>query len=116
MKDNSKTYHLVPEKCGMGTNLMGYKDDDLKRISYSYLHGDLQHKANYDIFAFYGDVPEGAGIYKGFVEFPDIKIDCTIFLWKCNENKGLQGLVVANDDKESFEDAKIKYNKKEYCI
>src|ERR1035437_1459991 len=114
MEDNSKTYHLVPEKSG--ANLMGYKDDELKRISYSYLHGDLEDKAHYDIYSFYGDVPEGAGIYKGFVEFPDMKIDCTIFLWKCNEGKGLQGLVVANDDKEHFEDAKTKYEKEEYFI
>lgn len=116
MEDKSKLYHLVPEKCGTRTNLMGYKDDELKRISFSYLHGDLEHKAHYDIYSFYGDVPEGAGIYKGFVEFPDMKIDCTIFLWKCNEDKGLQGLVVANDDKEFFEDAKTKYEKKEYVI
>jgi hypothetical protein len=117
MEDNSKKYHLVPEVCGTGTNLLGYKDEDLKRISYSYLHGDLEHKAHYDIYSFYGDVPQGAGIYNGFVEFPDMKIDCTIFLWKSDcGSKGLQGLVVANDDKESFEDAKAKYEKEEYFI
>jgi hypothetical protein len=118
MEDNSKQYHLVPEISGNGTstNLMGYNDNELKRVNFSYLHGDLQEKANYDIFSFYGDIPTEEGIYKGFVEFPDVKIECTIFLWKCNEVKGLQGLVVANNDKESFEDAKTKYEKKEYFI
>ena len=99
---------------GMATispsKMFGYNE------SYFYLHGNLENKAHYDIFSFYGNVPERAGIYKGFVEFPDMKIDCTIFLWKCNENKGLQGLVVANNDKESFEDAKTKYEKEEYFI
>jgi hypothetical protein len=109
-------YHLVPEVCGTGTNLMGYGEDELKRISFSYLHGELQDKAGYNIFSFFKEIPKEEGIYKGFVEFLNEIVYCTIFLWKANDIKGLQGLVVANDDIEYLDDAKTKFENKDYFI
>jgi hypothetical protein len=116
MEEKAGLYHLVPEVCGTGTNLMGYSDDELKRISFSYLHGKVEDKAGYDIFSFFKKVPEAEGIYKGFVEFPNEIVFCTIFLWKANDTKGLQGLVVADNDIECFDDAKKKYENKDYFI
>jgi len=113
----SKKYHLVPFKLSGSGNIMSYKHNTVKRLSWTYLHGNLEEKAcehdGYDIYGIKGDMPNSEGIHKGYVEYPDGKIDCTIFLWEdpCLKEK-LMGLVVANDDKKSFNDAKSKYEKK----
>ena len=100
---------------------MGYPIGEVKRMSWTYLHGKLEKKAcehdGYDIFGFKGDMPDVEGIYKGFVEYPDEKIACTIFAWPDSSFKEkLQGLVVADDDEKSFADAENKYNLKESHI
>ncbi len=118
----SKKYHLVPECLGDCNNIMGYDSERVKRISYVYLHGALEDKAcefgGYDIFGFLDDVPEEVtGIYNGFVEYPDKRIDCTIFLWKDTMRPGsIHGLVVSKYDIKSYNYVIRKFSEKAFSI
>jgi len=118
----NKKYHLVPECQSSIDNIMGYEPDSIEGIYYTYLHGILESKAcehgGYDLYGFLGDVPaKETAILKGFVEYPDEKIDCTIFLWKdTTAQSRMHGLVVANDDEEHYQYAKKKFEEKALSI
>jgi hypothetical protein len=111
-----KTYKAVSYKCGESGTIVPMDQNRVFRLGFTYLHGKLENKAGYDIFGFVDAVPNEEGMFDVMVMFPDVEIKSTLFLWKCNETKGFQGLCVDNNDIEHFEDAKDKFTKKEYCI
>ncbi len=98
----------------------------IRRISYCYLHGNLQNDAGYDIFGFLdfiADVPVDKIDGEYYIE-PGIIEDgiypcefegkaCTFFYWNNKQRPGGHGgLVVYNDDKDAYEEAKECYNNK----
>jgi hypothetical protein len=101
----------------------------VKRISYCYLHGQLEADAEYDVFGFLdfiADVPQDDdGEY--YINHEIIKDGvypcqfegkpCTFFYWH-NEYRvaGHAGLVVYNDDIKSYEYAKKCYENKNVNI
>lgn len=100
-----------------GEPLVYFDEKRLKRLYWSYLHGELEEVAGYDIYMFVDKIPKKEGIYDVNVLYPDKQIESTLFLWESNVgSKGLQGLLVSKNDKDSFEDARNKYESKQYCI
>jgi hypothetical protein len=79
------------------------------RVTGTYLHGILQDKAQFDIFAFVNFVPNSTGIYPAKVL--TLSENATLFLW-VDKNDMVHGLVVDNDDKESVEYATKCYNER----
>lgn len=112
-----KTYKAVAYKCGESGTIVPMDENKVTRLGFTFLHGELETMAHYDIFGFIDDVPNEEGIFDVIALFPDdVEVKCTLFLWKCNEGKGFQGLCVAKTDKEYLKDAKGKYTRKEYSI
>ena len=114
---NERQYHLVPESRTSCEFMLAYEQERVERIPFVYLHGDLQRKAEsfdgWDIFGFLDEKPESEGVYHGFIEYPDGKIACTIFMWKwASGREEFHGLVVADDDKEFYEHAKKCFKEK----
>lgn len=80
---------------------------DNVRISGTYLHGELQDKAGFDIFSFVGQLPTCTGIYP--VKVLHFNLDATLYIW--NDHNGvIHGLVVENDDAEGIDFAIKRYN------
>lgn len=111
-----KKYTIIPCKCGGGYQT-DIAEDRLIRSSFSYLHGSLETLAGYDVYMFVDEAPIVEGIYPVVVILSGEKIESTAFLWEDKtRTKGLQGLVVANTDLEYYEDAKDKFDRKQYFI
>ena len=94
-----------------------YYDDNADlynvRIPQTYMHGELQEKAGYDIFAFVGECPKAVGVYP--VKVLKFDVDATLYLWKDNSQQ-VHGLVVENSDTESVQYAVKCYNDRVSCL
>lgn len=103
-----------------------YKDvKGVRRISYCYLHGALQNEVDYDIFGFldFIDVPIDKDSGEYYIE-PNAIEDgiypcefegnpCTFFYWKGKfSTPNHRGLVVYDNDEDSYKYAKECYEKK----
>jgi len=104
--------------------------EGVRRISYCYLHGQLQDDAGYDIFGFL-DFPaeikkdelngeryiDAEMIKEGIYPCEFERKPCTFFYWlEPSRPGGHGGLVVYDDDIESYEYAKECYESKEACL
>jgi hypothetical protein len=91
---------------------------------FGYLHGRLQTEAQkfdgWDIPDFVEEPPKAPGIYQAKVLFPDnVEVPATFFVWHPDTNPKssyMNGLIVANDDLEMFDNAYGKFNARVYCI
>lgn len=99
------------------------------RLSYTYLHGQLETDCGYDCYSIanpseYGFEVVEQGYYiiedenkSGIIPCIYKDKECTLFLWiRPNFRKQWGGLVVYNDDKEAYNYAIECYNNKESCI
>lgn len=103
-----------------------YSDvENVGRIAYCYLHGKLQDIAGYDCFGFQNSGLESsdAGYIKpnsledGIYDCEFESKPCTFFYWKNHKFPGGQrGLVVFNDDEESFKYAEECFKNKVSCL
>ena len=91
------------------------KFNDKKRYKGTYLHGKMEQDYGYDIFSFERKQKFETGVH-------EIEIngkDCTFFLWRPDEFKGVYGwrgfLIYANDS-EARKHALFNYNKKSCMI
>lgn len=113
---------IVPESID-GT-IKNYKDSEVVRASYCYLHGDLEDLNGYDIFSLLkseltsDEIQEEHWVSDNFEPgiYPCICLDseCTFFRWW--NGRRYSGLVVLNSDSESFEYAKQCYESKATSI
>jgi hypothetical protein len=91
---------------------------------FGYLHGSLEKEAQkfngWDIPDFVEEPPKAPGIYHATVLFPDnVEVPATFFVWYPDGNKKglyMNGLIVANDDLEMFDNAYGKFKAEVYCI
>lgn len=121
MKYNNIVLTIVPES--LEGTIEGYKDEDCIRASWCYLHGQLESKNGYDIFSLLKSeiLPEHQDDKWLSYSFPEGEYECicfnqpcTFFYWTRRGHGG--GLVVFNSDKELYEDAKAKFERRETCI
>jgi hypothetical protein len=104
---------IAPEH--MRGHFKQYEEGELDRVPWSYLHGDLESKAQYDKFSIIGKAPTEEGIYPAVVEFPDENIDAMFYFWFSPEAGGTdkrRGLVVKKGDTHAMEDAQEKFDSK----
>lgn len=111
---------VIPYKLYGTGDIMGkYPEETVHRVGYTYLHGEAEDTSyefgGYDICGFLKEIPDYTGIYPCIVEYPFGDVEGTIFLWYGDPLK-YNGLVVLNSDKESYEDAKVKYDNKVYVL
>lgn len=114
-------YKAVPQYIAEARFFLDVPDERLKRVSYVYLHGELEDMAvergGYDIFSFMDGAPKKDGMYPCDVYMSEDEIiESTLFFWKDGSCMGQHGLIVKNDDTESFEYAKSKYSKRATII
>ena len=117
---------IIPE-----TKEFDEQSKDAIRISYTYLHGDLQNDAGYDIFGIKGwALLDSLNLENNYLTRVREDVDltgehacefngkpCTFFLWTDTSRRDIdahkyRGLVVYNDDKEYYDHAKENYIKK----
>lgn len=118
---NNIVYTIVPETIN-GEYVGPYKENDVIRASYCYLHGNLEVQNGYDIFSllkkeitseFIDDRWLSKDFPEGIYNCVCFHKPCTFFLWN---NRHLHGLVVFNDDKEAYEYAKEEFDAKSSSI
>lgn len=89
-----------------------YADVNTLKVSYAYLHGNLENDATYDIFGFKTDDCNGYMVLKeGKYKCEFNGKECTLFLWK-PEYSFQKGLAVYNTDKEAYSYAEKCFNQK----
>lgn len=90
-----------------------YRDEmsesETRRITRTFLHGELQTKNGYDIFGIVGEIPTYTGIYP--CEVVGIDAQCTFFLWIATDGRA-HGLVVANSNETDIAYARKCFEKK----
>lgn len=116
------TYTIVPESI-QGGYIGDFKDEDVVRASYCYLHGKLEAIVQYDIFSMLRSELKPNEINENWVSdefkagvYPCICMgnECTFFRW---ENGGrFSGLIVMNSDTENYKYAKNAYETKSIAI
>lgn len=110
----------------MWTIIPDTQETDLKtkRLSYTYLHGQLETDCGYDCYAFANcDLPVHDN--SNYIDHNQLKDgeypciyqnkSCTLYFWHCNRNSP-HGLIVYNNDLESVEYAKNKLKEKSNFI
>lgn len=83
--------------------------DKVRRISGTYLHGELQDKNGYDIFGIVGEIPKCTGIYP--CEVLSINEQCSFFLWIGKDGRA-HGLVVADNNEKDMKYAIACYKER----
>jgi hypothetical protein len=116
-----KVYTIVPEN--MDGTLMGdFKDSDVVRADYCYLHWELEDKIGYDIFNMLKSELKPNQINDRWLsdEFEEgiypcicVGIPCVFFRWRTGfDRKRYKGLVVMLTDTEGLEQARKCYEDK----
>ncbi len=95
-----------------------FENIESARVSWSYLHGQLEDDAGYDCFGVQGvDEVDGKAILKeGIYSCSFNDKECTLYYWCCSGIEGHKGLAVYNDDEKSVKYAKKCFDNKESFI
>ena len=105
-------------------DIADFLPDIFVRASFSYLHGELESMAGYDIFSILksdlnvNEIEEGrwvsGGLPEGIYHGVCMGKEVTYFRWE--NGRRFSGLVVLNSDKESYDYALEQYNNKSISI